>query len=126
MSELERANEAWELLKKPYSRLVIPDDDGTFRAEILEFPGCIATGDTAFDALASLEGVAESWLETALANRQPIPEPIDNVDFSGRLVVRLPKSLHRRAAYAAERDGVSLNQFIVSAVAVQVGDYEAQ
>jgi hypothetical protein len=36
-------------------------------------------------------------------------------------VVRLPKTLHKKAAHAAARDGVSLNQFIVSCVAEQVG-----
>src|SRR5258708_5019153 len=117
---------AAELLKKPYGRLVIPEDDGSFRAEMLEFPGCIAAGDTAPKALSSLEKVAESWIESALANGQSIPQPMDNVDFSGRFVLRLPKSLHQRAAYAAERDGVSLNQFITTAVSIQVGAAEAR
>jgi predicted RNase H-like HicB family nuclease len=126
MSEIAKVNDAMELLKKPYGRLVIPDDDGTYRAEMMEFPGCIAIGDTAPEALSNLENVAESWLETALANGQSIPEPMDNVDFSGRLVLRLPKSLHQRAAYAADRDGVSLNQFIVGALAIQVGAAEAR
>ena len=66
MSERELENEAFELLRKPYGRLVMPDDDGTFRAEMLEFPGCIAVGDTAFDALASLEGVAEELARNSL------------------------------------------------------------
>jgi antitoxin HicB len=123
MSEVDTAS---ELLTKPYGRLVIPDDDGSFRAEMLEFPGAIATGETAAEALSNLEEVAEGWLETAIANGQPIPEPMDNVDFSGRLVLRLPKSLHQRAAYAAERDGASLNQFIVGAVAIQVGAAETR
>jgi antitoxin HicB len=117
---------AADLLKKPYGRLVIPEDDGSFRAEMLEFPGCIAAGSTAPKALSSLEKVAESWIESALANGQSIPTPMDNVDFSGRFVLRLPKSLHQRAAYAAERDGVSLNQFITTAVGLQVGIAEAR
>lgn len=60
-------------LKEPYARLVIPETDGTFRGEILEFPGCIATGDTSAEALGSLEDVASAWLQSALANNQPIP-----------------------------------------------------
>lgn len=110
-----------EYLKKPYGRVVIPESDGTFRAEIIEFPGCIAIGDTAPEALANLEEVAKSWIEVVLAKGQRIPEPVENVGFSGKLVVRLPKSLHKKAAYFAERDGVSLNQFIVSSIAEQVG-----
>jgi predicted RNase H-like HicB family nuclease len=110
-----------EYLKKPYGRFVTPDSDGSFRAEIIEFPGCIAVGDTAAEALANLEDVAESWLEATLAKGQRVPDPIDNIGFSGKLVVRLPKSLHRKAAHLAAREGVSLNQFIVGSVAEQVG-----
>lgn len=37
------------------------------RGEILEFPGCISTGDTPTEALSALEAVAQSWLEVALS-----------------------------------------------------------
>ena len=118
--ETEMATPA-SYLKLPYGRVVVPDDDGTFRAEIVEFPGCIATGDSAAEALTNLENVAESWLQSILARGQKVPEPMDAGGFSGKLVVRLPRSLHRRAAYMAARDGVSLNQFIVSSIAQGVG-----
>jgi len=110
-----------EYLKMPYGRVVVPESDGTFRGEIIEFPGCIAVGDTAPEALAKLEEVAESWLEATLARGQHVPEPIENQRFSGKLVVRLPKSLHKKATHAAAREGVSLNQFIANSVAEQVG-----
>jgi predicted RNase H-like HicB family nuclease len=110
-----------DYLKRPYGRFVVPESDGTFRAEIIEFPGCIAVGDTAAEALANLENVAESWLEATIAKGQRVPDPIESAGFSGKLVVRLPKSLHKKAAHAAARDGVSLNQFIVSSISEQVG-----
>jgi predicted RNase H-like HicB family nuclease len=113
---------AREYLSRPYGRVVVPETDGTFRAEIIEFPGCIATGDTAAKALSSLEDVAESWLEATLAKGQRVPDPIEGSEFSGKLVVRLGKDLHRRAAHMAARQGVSLNQFIVNGVAEQIGN----
>lgn len=112
---------ATELLKRPYSRVVVPESDGTFKGEILEFPGCIATAETAGEALSRLEEVAESWLESVLARGQSVPEPLEENDYSGKLMVRMPKGLHQRAAMWAEREGVSLNQFIVASVAEQVG-----
>jgi antitoxin HicB len=117
---------ALEYLKKPYGRLLVPEDDGTYRAEIVEFPGCFAVGDTAAEAVVNLENAAESWLESTIAKGQTVPEPMDELDFSGKLVVRLPRSLHKRAAYAANRNGVSLNQFIVNSVAGQVGYSQAR
>jgi len=109
-------------LKKPYTRILIPETDGTFRGEILEFPGCIATGDTPAEALSALEDTAGAWLAAALANGQTIPAPIEANDFSGRLALRLPRSLHKKAARMAERDGVSLNQLVVASVAEYVGE----
>ena len=40
---------------------------------------------------------------------------------SGRLLLRMPQSLHSALARAAEREGVSLNQFIASTLADAVG-----
>ncbi len=108
-------------LGKPYGRVVTPESDGSFHAEILEFPGCIAIGDEPAEALANLEEVAASWLEATIEKGQDVPEPQDASGFSGKLVLRLPKSLHRKAARQAARDNVSLNQFIVASVAEQVG-----
>jgi predicted RNase H-like HicB family nuclease len=113
-----------DYLKRPYARQVVPEEDGSFRGEILEFPGCIAVGDTAADALNALEEVAESWLESTLARGLSVPEPIEVNAFSGKLVVRLGRGLHKKAARAAVR-GASLNQLIVTAVAIHVGGAEA-
>lgn len=34
-------------------------------------------------------------------------------DYSGRLNIRIPRSLHRRLSQEAKSDGVSLNQYIL-------------
>ncbi|MGX9431414.1 MULTISPECIES: type II toxin-antitoxin system HicB family antitoxin [Bradyrhizobium] len=114
-----------EYLKRPYSRVVVPETDGTYRSEILEFPGCLATGDTAAQALANLEDVAASWLESVIAREQAVPEPLEENEYSGKLVLRLAKSIHQKAAVAARRDGVSLNTFIANCVAEHVGSRKA-
>jgi hypothetical protein len=40
---------------------------------------------------------------------------------SGRLLLRMPAALHAELAQAAEREGVSLNQFITRALAGRIG-----
>jgi predicted RNase H-like HicB family nuclease len=110
-----------DILAKPYARMVIPDPDGGFTAEIVEFSGCIAMGESAAEALDGLEEVAADWIGAAIEQGQDIPEPMDAVGYSGKLVLRMPKSLHQRASLYAERDGVSLNQFIVTCLAESVG-----
>jgi antitoxin HicB len=115
--------EADRYLRQPYARMILPESDGSFRGEIMEFPGCIATGETAPETLTTLEEVARSWLVSALERGQNIPMPIDNNnDFSGRLVIRIPKSLHKKATLIAEREGVSLNHFITTSLSESVGE----
>ena len=40
--------------------------------------------------------------------------------YSGRLLLRMPRTLHEELAKASERDGVSLNQFITGVLAAAV------
>ena len=109
-------------LKKPYTRMVIPDEEsGWYTAKILEFPGCISQGATVQEAYERLEEAATSWIQAALDAGQDIPQPLLLFGYGGKIALRLPKSLHKQAAIAAERDGASLNQFISTAVAEKVG-----
>ena len=108
-------------LRKPYSRILIPNDDGRYTAEMLDFPGCVAEGETADEAIREVEGAAKAWIETALEEGQSIPEPEMNVGYSGHFALRLPRGLHRKAARLAQREDTSLNQFIASALAARVG-----
>jgi predicted RNase H-like HicB family nuclease len=110
-----------EYIREPYTRILIPNDDGTYSAEILEFSGCFADGNTADEAMENLSEAAKSWIEVSLEQGHEIPEPFMNQDFGGKVALRLPRSLHRQAVRFAERDGISLNQFLVSAIAARIG-----
>lgn len=112
---------AKEILRRPYSRVLTPEEDGGFSGSVLEFPGCFAQGDTAADAYANLESAAESWVEAAFEQQIEIPEPVAAQRAGGKLLLRLPRSLHQRLTLLAERDGVSLNQYVVAALAERVG-----
>jgi hypothetical protein len=49
------------------------------------------------------------------------PEDRDKPAPSGRLLLRMPRTLHADLAQAAEREGTSLNQFITAALATKIG-----
>jgi predicted HicB family RNase H-like nuclease len=53
----------------------------------------------------------EGWIETKMANGFPVPEPVNESQYSGKFVLRLPKTLHAHLAQEAEKEGVSLNQY---------------
>ncbi|HXK44131.1 MAG TPA: toxin-antitoxin system HicB family antitoxin [Anaerolineae bacterium] len=55
-----------------------------------------------------------------------IPEPCSLDAYSGRFVLRMPRSLHRDLVEVAEREGTSLNQFINVVLARAVGQRDCQ
>ena len=92
------------------------DDDGDryWIAEIPDLPGCIADGEDPGKAIESLSEAKQLWMEARLENGHPIPEPTDPRGYSGRLLLRMPKSLHRKLAAQSRREGTSLNMYVVS------------
>jgi predicted RNase H-like HicB family nuclease len=103
-----------EYLKLPYNYIIKPiqDESGAyFHASVLELDGCQSTGDTFNEACDSLMEAMEGWIEAKLENGFSIPEPIEDEKYSGKFVLRLPKSLHKHLAIEAEKEGVSLNQY---------------
>ena len=103
-----------EYMKLPYNHIIKPiqDESGTYyHASVLEFDGCQSSGDTFQEAYDGLIEAMEGWIETKLENGFTVPVPLNYDRFSGKFVVRLPKSLHARLAIEAEKEGVSLNQY---------------
>ena len=99
------------------------DEDGQvgWVAEIQELPGCLSQGYTREEALANLDDAKLSWISVALEDDLDIPEPRSSDSYSGHFVVRLPQSLHAELARTADREGISLNQFVANVLAGAVG-----
>ena len=94
-------------------RIEIYSDGGGYTAAIPVLPGCLTFGDSLQEVLDLIGDAKAGWLELAIENRQPIPEPTLPVeDHSGKFTVRLPRSLHRRLAERAKTEGISLNQLV--------------
>ena len=110
-----------EYLDKPYNIVIkhINDESGSYYfAKVQEFDGCMSDGDTYEEAFKNIQEAMEGWIETKLENGFSVPEPIDENQFSGKFVVRIPKSLHARLTQEAEKEGVSLNQYALYRLSV--------
>lgn len=59
----------------PYPILLIPEEDGSWFAEIPLLPGCMTQGDSWADIFEMIQDARRAWLESALADGDPIPEP---------------------------------------------------
>jgi len=76
-----------EILKRPYHRCFIRNDNGEYTALILEFQGCLSEGETLEDANYHLTNAALAWLETLIEMGQTVPEPIEHLwGLHGHLV----------------------------------------
>ncbi len=63
-----------------------------------------------------MNNIAEAcqlWIETVYDSGKEITLPSKETDYSGKLLLQMPKSLHRRLAKKSEREGVSINQYIL-------------
>ncbi len=111
-------------LKYPVTIHVAPE--GGYVAEIEDLPGCLAQGETLDEAYEQIEEARKMWLEVAYEDGKDIPEPRDEQKYSGKFFIRAPRSLHRKLGQMAEREGVSLNQYLVTTLAHSVGMEEAR
>lgn len=110
-------------IDQPYHiELVKSDDapDGPWTSKVEELPGCTAEGATPEEAAARVQEAMRKWIADAVAEGREVPKPRSAASHSGRLLVRMPQSLHAELAHAAEREEVSLNQFITSSLASAV------
>lgn len=112
-------------LGQPYTiELRNTPGEGWF-ARVRELPGCMSQGETSEDAMANIQEAMHLWLEVSLDQGEAIPEPRPEEEYSGKFVVRVPRSLHRDLTETAEQEGVSLNQYINTALAQSVGKMRA-
>jgi hypothetical protein len=72
-------------------------------------------GETLEEALSSIDNAIDSWINTAKEKGRVIPNPRlrkNEDEYSGKLMIRIPKKLHRDLSNKSDEEGISLNQLI--------------
>lgn len=109
-------------LRFRYPIELIEAEEGGYFARIPDLPGCMAQGETIDETLKSLEGAKSAWIEVRLEDGLDIPPPREVVDeYSGKFLLRVPKSLHRELATRAREEGTSLNQYALHLLSLGLG-----
>jgi predicted RNase H-like HicB family nuclease len=109
-------------LKYPTQLTEIPaEDGGGYLIEIPLLKGCVSDGETITEALKNIEEAKEEWFAYMLENNLSIPEPADISKYSGKFVVRIPKSLHKTISEQSRMEGLSLNQYVANSLAYVAG-----
>jgi predicted RNase H-like HicB family nuclease len=109
-------NTSQKLSKQPkYPKKVFwSEEDEGYIAIAPDLPGSSAFGESEGEALQELDEVIAGWIAATKAVGNPVPPPsTPSKQHSGKLLVRMPRSLHRDLAEDAAREGVSLNQYVV-------------
>lgn len=68
-------------------------------------------------------GVRESITDLT-ADGKPVPAPLADRDYSGGLLLRMPKPLHRELANRAAEENVSLNSLAVRLLAQRQAQHD--
>jgi len=113
-----------DYLKLPYTIEVIRDtneENPGWVARVVELPGCFTECDNFEGLQAMVDDAMRLWIGTAIEDGLPIPEPRDLGSYSGKFIVRVPKSLHMQLVERAVQEDISLNQFVSTVLAKAVG-----
>jgi antitoxin HicB len=105
----------------PWTVRIKKNSWGRYLARVDELAGCVGDGETAEEALSSVRESMHVWFATALLKELEIPKPSEDLAFSGKFVVRVPISLHRRLAVQAKEERISLNTLIVTLLSGEAG-----
>ncbi|MCL5779577.1 MAG: type II toxin-antitoxin system HicB family antitoxin [Firmicutes bacterium] len=112
-------------LNLDYPFTVRPDiDDGGYIVEFQDLQYCVGTGDTVEESIKDAMIAKEQWIKAAHENGITIPLPSiqeDKDEYSGRVTLRIPKSLHKLVIETAKKEGVSANQFLSHLISMGVG-----
>ena len=99
-------------MKHNYYYTIQQEEDG-YSAYIPAFKATVVDED-----LKSIEEAIENTIEMCIdlykKEGRKIPPEDGKLKTSGKIALRIPKSLHRKIIFQAKNEGVSMNQYIVS------------
>ena len=100
------------------------EEDEQFLGLCKEFPFLSAFGDTQEEAITQIKEVVEFSIDWMQKDGEDLPKPIGLKKHNGKLLLRLPAYLHSLVEKQAEFNNVSINQFLVSLISLNL--YQTQ
>lgn len=103
---------------------VAKEEGGGYIAYLPELD-CYGDGDSLEEAIHDAYSVAEDLINLAIEDGKSIPKPqlfIGSDEFSGKLSLRVPKTLHKMLNQKSKQEGCSINQLIISYISFGLGE----
>lgn len=104
----------------------IEDGEECFFSYVSELPDISSFGDSYEESYENCIDSLTVLFEEANAHKKEFPAPFKTLDiagFSGRVTLRMSRSMHGDIVRCANEDGVSLNQWVIEAIAQRRGYY---
>jgi len=110
----------------PYTIEIIKNNDGSYFCKIKELKGCMTEADTLEEVVKMIEEAKSLWFAAAIEDKVdiPLPESVDETKYNGKILLRLPKYLHKKLVNNAKHEDVSLNYYITTLLAEKNKEFE--
>ena len=95
-------------------RITFSEEDNEYVGLCAEFPSLSWLADTPEAALKCIRKLVGEVLEDIQKEGETIPEPIACKKYSGKFLVRVPPSVHKKLVIQATEEGISLNRLVSS------------
>ena len=91
------------------------EGDICFEARVKEMPDLTEYADSYDEAYQLAIDAIEATADVFMEKKRDMPVPhVSAEEYSGRVTLRLPRSLHRAMVDASDDEGISLNQYMVN------------
>jgi len=108
-------------------RRIEDDGEAIFEARVKEFPDLAEYADTPEEAYALAIDAIETVGAVFAEKGKQMPDVMNvPLEYSGRVTLRLPKSLHRALVETALEEEVSLNQHLINVLCYFTGFAHAE
>ena len=111
-------------LNQKYAFIIERHEDGEkpyYSLRVLEFEGCMTTGDTIEEVACDIQDAMREWLQLNIKLGRVIPKPIRSRHYSGKVMLRMPPTLHESLMFRAAEQGVSLNRYLIASLSRNLG-----
>ena len=101
-------------MSKPNYRvhLSFDPDRSVYQARVPELEHCAAEGSTRAEAIQNVEDEIDAQLANMLSHGATPPRSVDEETFSGEIVAKVSRTLHRDLVFQSRQDGVDLEHFV--------------
>ena len=105
--------------KYPVEVFWVDEDQAWFAVSPVFGPSVSSYGETPNEAISELQQLLELVADSYAQRGIPLP-----ADYSGKLSLRIPRSLHAQLSQQAKAEDVSLNMLLVSYLSERAGRSE--